>query len=154
VTEKKRSLNTTNVLAAIAIIALFALSVFVGVYIQQNGTLQDKNSQISSLEGQLSQSAADNSPKLVSINFQYIDNRSDTNAPFLQITGYVVNVGDAKANNCTIQVNAEQNGNVTALKTSASIPSLDPGAYEAIDVQFPYTGQALMVYTSTLTWTN
>ena len=146
--EKKRSLNITNVLGAVLIIVLVALSVLLGVYIQQNTTLQNKDNQIASLQNQLA------TPKLVSIGLQYTDNRSDANAPFLHITGYVVNVGSAKANNCTIHVNAVQNGNVTALDTSATITSLDAGAYETIDLQFPYTGQALVAYTSYLAWTN
>ncbi len=85
---------------------------------------------------------------------QYTDNRSNTNAPFLHITGYVVNVGNAKANNCTVNVNGVQDGNTTALDTSATITSLDAGAYETIDLQFPYTGQPLVAYTSCLAWTN
>jgi hypothetical protein len=119
--------------------------------VQQNITLQDKNNQIASLQNQLA------TPKLVSIGLlglQYTDNRSDTNAPFLQITGYVFNVGSSEANNCTINVNAVQNGNVTALDTSKAITSLDAGAYETINLQFPYTGQALEAYTSYLAWTN
>jgi hypothetical protein len=92
--------------------------------------------------------------KLVITELQYTDNRTDTNAPFLQITGYVDNAGTAKANNCTIHVNAMQSGNVTAIDTSATIPSLDAGASEPIDLQFPYTGQALVAYSSSLTWTN
>lgn len=148
-TEKKKSLNIFTVLAAtVAIVALIGLIGVSYVYVRQNSTLQDKNSQIASLQNQLTTS------KLVNVGLQYTDNRSDTNSPFLQITGYVVNVGNAEANNCTIHVNAEQNGNVTALETSATIPSLAAGAYETINLQFPYTGQALIVYTSYLTWTN
>jgi hypothetical protein len=147
--EKKRSLNITNVLGAVLIIVLVALSVLLGVYIQQNTTLQDKDNQIASFQNQLA------TPKLVSIGLNYTDNRSNSNAPFLHITGYVVNVGSAKANNCTIYVNAVQNGNVTAFDTTLTITSLDAGAYEAIDLQFPYTGQALEAYTSPrLAWTN
>jgi hypothetical protein len=147
--EKKRSLNITNVLGAVLIIVLVALSVLLGVYIQQNTTLQNKDTQIASFQNQLA------TPKLVSIGLlNYTDNRSNSNAPFLHITGYVVNVGSAKANNCTIHVNAVQNGNVTALDTSATITSVDAGTYETIDLQFPYTGQALEAYTSYFTWTN
>ncbi len=93
-------------------------------------------------------------PKLISISLQYTDNRSNTNTPFLQVSGYVVNVGNADANNCTIHITAYRDGNVTALDTSASIPSLDAGAYETISVQFPYTGEPLGFYNSYLTWTN
>jgi hypothetical protein len=150
VSQKKKSLNKVAVaLAALAMVALIGLSAISYVYVQQNSTLQDKDNQIASLQNQLA------TPKLVSIpGLQYTDNRSNVNAPFLHITGYVVNVGSAKANNCTIHVNAVQDGNVTALDTSATITSLDAGAYETIDLQFPYTGQALEAYTSYFTWTN
>jgi hypothetical protein len=135
-------------LSALCIVALVGLSASLIVYTQQNSSLQAKDSQIASLQTQLG------TPKLVSIGLNYTDNRSDTNAPFLHITGYVVNVGNAKANNCTIHVNAVQDGNATALDTSATITSLDAGAYETIDLQFPYTGQPLVAYTSYLAWTN
>lgn len=146
--EKKRSLNKVTVaLAALAMVALIGLSAVSYVYVQQNSALQDKDNQIASLQNQLA------TPKLVSIGLNYTDNRSDANAPFLHITGYVVNVGSAKANNCTIHVNAIQNGNATALDTTATIDPVDAGVYETIDLQFPYTGQALVAYSSYLEWT-
>jgi len=149
-TEKKTvSLNIVTVLAALVIVASIALSGILYVYVQQNSTVQDKDNQIASLQNQLT------APKLVSIGLQYTDNRSDANAPFLHITGYVVNVGSAKANNCTVYVYAVQSGNVTAFDTTLTIAPIDAGAYEAIDLQFPYTGQALEAYSSCqLAWTN
>jgi len=149
--EKKTASRNLMViiLAALAIIALIGLATSLIIDSKQNSTLQDKDKQITNLQSQLSE------PKLVSIGLQYADNRSDPNAPFLQITGYVVNVGSVTANNCTIHVNASQSGNVTAINTTATItPSLRPGAYQAIDMQFPYTGQALMTYTSYISWTS
>ena len=125
--------------------ALSALSI---LYTQQNSILNDKNNQIVSLQKQL------NEPNLESIGFQYTDNRSNTNSPFLQITGYVVNVGSITANNCKVNVKALQDGNITALDTNATINSLNAGAFETINLQFPYTGQALESYTNYLTWTN
>jgi len=148
VTEKKRSLNLVTILAIIIIVALFVLSGVLAVYVQQDINSQNQNKKIASLQNQL------DTPKLISIGLQYTDNRSNTNAPALQITGYVVNVGTAKANNCTIYVTAIQSGNVTAIDTSATIPSVDAGAYDTVNLQFPYTGQALEAYTSGLTWTN
>jgi hypothetical protein len=148
--QKKTELSKlTIVLACLAIVSLIGLSASLIVYWQQNGALQEKDNQIASLQDQLS------TPKLVSIGLQYSDNRSNTNAPFLHVTGYVVNVGNAKANNCTIHVNAIQNGHATALDTTAIINPLDADAYEVIDLQFPYTGQALVeaVYSSSLSWT-
>lgn len=129
-------------------IALVGLGTSLSIYIQQKSSLQNKDKQIVALQNQL------DTPKLISIGLQCIDNRSNVNAPFLQVTGYVVNVGSAKANNCTVCVIAIQNGNVTALDTSVGINSLDAGAYETINVQFSYTGQPLIAYSSYLSWTN
>lgn len=157
VTEEKRSVKTVYVLLVLVIVALFVLSGVLAVYVQQSINSQNQSKeinsqskQITSLQNQLNQL---NSPKLISVGLQFTDNRSDTDAPFLRVAGYVVNVGAAEANNCTIYVTATQSGNVTALNTSAFIPSLGAGAFETIDLQFPYTGQALISYSSFLTWT-
>ena len=149
--KKTVSRNIVIILAAIAMVALIGLGASLIVYSQQSSTLKDKDNQITSLQSQLG------TPKLVSFGLQglqYTDNRSNVNAPFLQIKGYAVNVGSAKANNCTIHVTAVQNGNVTVLDTTKTIASLDAGASEVINLQFPYTGQALEAYTSYLSWTN
>lgn len=146
--KKTVSRNIVVVLAALAMVALIGLGASLIVYSQQSNSLKDKDNQIASLQ---SNSGA---PKLVSIGLNYTDDRSDPNAPFLHITGFVVNVGSTKANNCTIEVNGVQNGNVTALDTTKTINSLDAGAYETIDLQLPYTGEALTFYTSNLLWTN
>ena len=154
VTEKKRSLNVLTVLAALAIIALFVLSGVLAVYVEQNINSQNQSKQIASLKSQIDQLEQLIAPKLVSVGFQYTDNRSDSNSPFLHVSGYVVNVGSAEANNCTIYVTGIESGNITVLNSSALIPSLGAGASEAIDFQFPYYGQALVAYTSYLSWTN
>jgi hypothetical protein len=146
--EKKSLSKGTVALAAVAMVALIALSAISYVYMQQNSALQDKDKQIADLQSQST------TPKLIIVpDFQYMDDRSDSHSFFLHVTGYVVNVGGAKANNCTIHVNAVQNGNVTAIDTTATIKSVEAGAYEAIDLRFPYTGQALVAYSSYLEWT-
>jgi Tfp pilus assembly protein PilX len=157
VTEEKRSVSTVHVLLVLVIVALFVLSGVLAVYVQQNINSQNQSKEISSqskqitiLQNQLNQLE---SPKLISIGIQFTDNRSEPNAPFLRVSDYVVNVGTAEANNCKIYVTATQGENATALNTSAFIPSLEAGAFETIDLQFPYTGQALISYTSYLTWT-
>ncbi len=146
--KKTVSRNIVFVLAAVVMVALIGLGASLIIYSQQSNSLKDKDNQIAALQNN------SGAPKLVSIGLNYTDDRSDANAPFLHITCYVVNVGGAKANNCTVHVNAEQGGNVTALDTTKTITSLDSGAYEPIDIQFPYTGSALETYTSFLTWTN
>ena len=134
-------------LTALCIVALIGLSASLIVYTQQSSSIQDKNNQIANLQTQLG------TPKLVSVGMQYTDNRTNPDAPFLQVIGYVVNVGNAQANNCTLHVSAVQVGNVTALDKPATIPSLNAGAYETINLQLPYTGQALEAYSSYLAWT-
>ena len=89
--EKKKSISAANFVASIVIIALFVFGGFVSLYIIQDNALQAKNNQILNLQGQLS------SPKLIEINLQYADNRSDPNAPFLQVTFIAVNVGASEA---------------------------------------------------------
>jgi cell division protein FtsB len=91
-------------------------------------------------------------PKLISLGMQYTDNRTDLNAPFLIVTGYVVNVGSSTANDCTINVSAVQNGNSTAIDTSAPIKTLESGTYQKIDLHFPYTGQPIIAYSANLKW--
>jgi hypothetical protein len=146
----KKRLSAPSIATILAIVCLVVLIAFSGVlyvFIQQNSILREKDKQIAALQNQ-------GTPKLVNVGLQYTDDRSNANAPFLHITGQVVNNGDVKANNCTIHVNAIQGENATALDTSAVIPSLDAGATETIDLQFPYAGQALVAYSSYLEWTN
>ena len=106
------------ILAIIAIVALIGLSASVVIYLKQNSTVQNNDKEISNLQAQLS------TPKLVGIGLQYTDNRSDPNTPFLQITGFVVNVGSTTANNCTIHVSTSQNGNATNKDTAETIMSV------------------------------
>lgn len=86
--EKKA--NASKLVTALAIVALVALIGLSGVlyaYTTQTDAIADKDNQIVRLQNQLA------TPKLVSVGLQYTDNRSNANAPFLQITGYVVNTG-------------------------------------------------------------
>ena len=145
--KKKISLSIANALAIAIVVALIILSSSLIVYTQQNSNLKDENSQIGSLQKQLE------TPKLIIVGIQYMDNQSNPNAPFLQVTGYVVNVGTAKALNCTIHITALQGGNATGIDNTSTIGSLDAGASESIDLRIPYTGQPLMAYTSYLAWT-
>jgi hypothetical protein len=93
-------------------------------------------------------------PNLVSTNFQYTDNRTNPDAPFLHLTGTVTNNGNATANNCVVRLNAIQSGNETAINTTQSFESLAAGESTNIDLEFPYTGDALLAYNAVLEWTN
>lgn len=94
-------------------------------------------------------------PELVSVDMQFKDNRTDPNAPFLQVTGRIHNEGNATANNCTLHMYAVQNGNTTAIDETVNLNSIEAGAYKTIDLTFNYTGEAIVAYNSpTLDWTN
>ena len=96
-----------------------------------------------------------NVPNLVTSGMQYQDNRTDSNAPFLHVTGIITNSGNATANNCTLHMVAVQNGNITAIDQTVNINSIAAGATQNIDLDFTYTGTAIVAYNSpTLDWTN
>lgn len=161
-TETNKPAKTTNkkivwVLAALLVITIVGLNLAIAAYYSE---MNAKNAQINQLNDQITRIQAQianltlpaQTPNLISVGMNYTDNRTNPNAPFLQITGYVVNVGIVKANGCSIYAFAIQSGNSTAINTSSAINSLDPGAVEQISVQFPYTGSALMAYSSNLNW--
>jgi hypothetical protein len=147
------------VLAALLTITLVGLNVAVTFYFSEtnakNTQIQQLNDQLNSIEAQIANlnlTIPASAPNLISIGLQYTDNRTDPTAPFLHITGYVVNVGNAKAEGSTIHVFAIHAGNATAIDNSANIGSIEAGAYEKIDVQFSYSLEALTAYSSNLNW--
>jgi hypothetical protein len=144
-------------LAAICTILIVALNISITFYYSEmnvkNTQIQQLNNQIDDVQALIdNQTLTTSTPKLISLGMNYADNRTDPNAPFLLVTGYVVNVGTSTANNCTINVSAIQNGNSTAIENSAIIKSLAPGTYERIDIQFQYNGQPIVAYTTNLKW--
>jgi hypothetical protein len=116
-----------------------------------NDQIVDLQTQIANQTAQVS---ADSNPKLISLGMLYSDNRTNPNAPFLKITGYIVNVGQNTANNCTLYVSAIQNGNNTAINTAAVINPISAGNWTSIDLQFPYTGQPIIAYSANVDWTS
>jgi hypothetical protein len=145
------------VLAALFIITLASLITAIALYTSEmsikDKQIQQLNDQLDSIEAQIANlNLTAPAPNLIPIGVSCIDNRTNATAPFLHVTGYVVNVGNAKADNCTIHVLAIQPGNSTAIDSSVSINSLNAGTYEKIDVQFPYNGQALILYVPTVDW--
>jgi hypothetical protein len=146
----------------LALVALFAitlvgLSIAIAAYYSEmnskNAQINQLNDQIAGIQAQIANLTLPvQAPNLIGVGMQYTDNRTNPNAPFLHVTGYIVNVGTAKANNCRIHPYAIQSGNNTAIDSSTAINSLNPGASEQISIQFPYTGSALMAYSSNLNW--
>jgi hypothetical protein len=85
---------------------------------------------------------------------QYIDNRTDISAPFLEVTGYICNVGTSIANNCVLNVTATLADSSTGIDTATNLESIEAGAYTKIDIQFPYHGTPLIAFNSNLEWGN
>jgi hypothetical protein len=157
-TSKKPNRRLTLVLAALLAATLVGLNIAITVYYSEmnlkNSEIQQLNDQLSSIEAQIANlTLPDDQPRLISVGLQYTDNRTDAASPFLHVTGYVVNVGLAKATDCTVHIFAIQSGNSTSIDESKPINALEPGSYEAIDIQFPYSGQPLTAYSSNLDWT-
>jgi hypothetical protein len=159
-TPKKSNRKVTVALAGMCIITLVALNISIITYYQEindrNKKMQILNDQIDALETEIAKilnaTAASGAPRLISIGLQYNDDRTNPNSPFLEVTGYIVNVGGAKANNCTFHVIAIQSENRTAVDTSTTIKSLEAGTYQRITIQFPYAGEPLWAYSSSLDW--
>jgi hypothetical protein len=144
-------------LVVLCIVTLVALNFSIITYYSEMNT---KNSQIQTLNDQIvglqTQIANGTLPaaKLISVGIQYVDNRTDVNAPFLEVTGYIFNVGTSTANNCVLNVSAVRNDNSVGIDTSANIESPQAGNFTKIDIQFPYHGTPLTSFTSNLEWEN
>jgi hypothetical protein len=141
--------------AILCVVTLIGLNFSVITYFSE---MQNKNKEIQTLNSQLDQAQAQMlnittpAPRLISVGMEYKDNRTNPSAPFLQVTGYVVNVGTGKANNCAIRVSAIQNGNGTAIDESVAINSVEAGAFQKIDIQISYSGNAIVAYSANLEW--
>lgn len=144
--KKTVSKNVATVLAVFCVILIIGLNLAVYSYWQQSSAIQEKNDQIQSLQEQLT------TPNVVSVGLQFNDDRSGS-TPTLRVTGYVVNVGNIAANNCTMHITAIQNGNATAIDTSKSIGVVEAGAVKQVNLEFTYTGSALVAYYPQIQWT-
>ena len=88
-------------------------------------------------------------------DLQLSDDRTNSHAPFLHVTGTIQNTGNGTANNITMRVYAIQSGNVTALDTTRNLASIAAGATQTVDLLFSYTGGALVAYYEpTIEWTS
>jgi hypothetical protein len=156
-TPKKVNRKVAIALGILCVATLIALNFSIITYYSEmnsrNSEIQTLNDQIVGLQKQLVNGSLP-TPQLVGIEMQYTDNRTDTSAPFLHVTGYVCNVGTSTANNCLIHVSAVRNDNSTGLDTSTNIESLAAGAYTKIDIELPYHGTPLISFSSNLAWEN
>jgi hypothetical protein len=144
-------------LGILCIATLVALNFSIITYYSEmntkNGQIQTLNDQIVNLQTQLAKGTLP-AANLTGVGMQYIDNRTDANAPFLEVTGYICNFGTNTANNCILHVSALHGDNSTGIDSSANIESLQAGAYTKVDIKFPYHGTPLTSFISNLEWGN
>jgi uncharacterized membrane protein len=155
--------NKTNMVSRKASVALgilciatliglnFSVITYYNAMNTKNTQIQTLNDQNYELQVQIANLTAP-APKLLSLGMQYADNRTNPNATFLHVTGYIVNVGSGTANNIKLNINAIQNGNGTAINTSIPINPVEAGTYQKIDTQLPYTGDPIIAYSGNLEW--
>ena len=156
-TAKTVNRKVAITLAILCIATLVALNFSIATYYSgmnsKNNQIQTLNDQIVNLQTQVANGTLP-AAKLITVGMQYVDNRTDISAPFLEVTGYICNVGTTTANNGVLHVSATRNDNSIGLDSTANIESLQVGAYTKIDLQFPYHGTPLAEYNSTLEWGN
>lgn len=156
-TTKTVNRKVAIALAILCIATLVALNFSIITYYQEmnskNNQIQALNAQIVNLQTQLANGTLQ-AAKLITVGMQFVDNRTDTNAPFLEVTGYVCNVGTSTANNCVLHVSATRTDNSIGIDNSANIESPPAGNYTKVDIQFPYHGTALIAFNSNLEWGN
>ena len=156
-TAKTVSKKVAIALSILCIATLVALNFSIFTYYSEmnnkNNQIQTLNDEIVSLQTQVANGTLP-AAKLVSVDMQYIDNRTDISAPFLEVTGYVCNVGISTSNNCVLHVSATRTDSSIGIDSSANIESLQAGNYTKVDIQFPYHGTPLTSFTSNLEWGN
>ena len=108
-TTKTVSRKVAIALAILYIATLVALNFSIITYYTEmnskNNQIQTLNDQIVSLQTQVANGTLP-AAKLIGIDMKYYDNRTDISAPFLEVTGYICNVGTSTANNCVLNVSA------------------------------------------------
>jgi hypothetical protein len=156
-TAKTVSRKVVIALSILCIATLVALNFSIFTYYSEmnnkNNKIQTLNDEIVNLQTQIANGTLA-AAKLSGVGMQYIDNRTDASAPFLEVTGYVCNVGTSTANNCVLHVSATRTDNSIGIDSSANIESLQAGNYSKVDIQFPYHGTPLTSFTSNLEWEN
>jgi hypothetical protein len=156
-TTKTVSRKVAIALAILCIATLVALNFsIINYYSEMNGKnnqIQALNDQIVSLQTQIANGTLPAS-KLIGLDMQYVDNRTDISAPFLEVTGYVCNVGTSTSSNCVLHISATRTDSSIGIDSSANIESLQAGNYTKVDIQFPYHGTPLTSFASNLEWGN
>jgi hypothetical protein len=142
------------ILCIATIVALnFSVINYYSAMNSKNNQIQTLNDQVVNLQTQLANGTITGA-KLIGVDMQYNDNRTDPNAPYLQVTGYICNFGTSTANNCVLRVSATQSDNSLAIDSTTNIESIQAGNYTKVDFKFPYQGNALISFSSNLAWGN
>ena len=156
-TTKTVNRKVAIALGILCVVTLVALNFSVITYYTEmnnkNNQIQTLNDQIVNLQTQVANGTLPTA-KLITVGMEYIDNRTDISAPFLEVTGYVCNVGTNTANNCALHVSATRIDDSTGIDNSATLESVPAGNYTKIDIQFPYHGTPLTAFNSNLEWGN
>jgi hypothetical protein len=156
-TTKTVSRKVVIALAILCIATIVALNFSIITYYNEvssrNSQIQTLNDQIVALQTQVANATLPNA-KLITVGMQYIDNRTDISAPFLEVTGYICNVGTTTANNGVLHVSATRTNDSKVVDSSTNLESLAAGAYTKVDIQFPYHGTPIVEYSSNLEWGN
>ncbi len=144
---KRKVAIAIGILCVATLVALnFSIITYYSGMNSKNDQIQTLNDQIVTLQTQIANNTIP-APKLITIDMQYNDNRSDTSAPFLQVTGYICNIGTSTANNPVLHISATRSDNSTAIDSSNNIESIQAGSYTKIDLKLPYAGTPLSEFT-------
>lgn len=127
--------------AALGIVLLAALGVIVYGIIQETAKHQENQPAPQA-------TAAAGTPKL-----ETVDLKCSVENGKLHVTGYIKNVGDAKANNCTLFIKPVVNGEAGE-ELSASLGFFEAGEQRPVALEFPFTANGLAAFTTRLEWTN
>ena len=98
-------------------------------------------------------------PKLIKVNLKADDVRPWLGTPYLDVYGYICNVGYDPAYNSKVHVVAYQSGGVVAIDTYINLgtifgaQALPGGSWTSVDANIYYSGSALTGWTLTLEWT-
>ena len=133
------------VIAIIAVIAVFGVTGALAAYWHAESQANTEQPTPTPVPG---------TPKLESANLRYVDNRTDPDAPYVEVTGTVTNTGDHTANNCAVHLVATRGSDETVIDAKQPFDPLEPGETREVNVKFTYTGDALLACTATLDWTN
>ncbi len=140
--QKKGSKKVFYTSIALCILLLAALGVIVNGIIQETTKHQDNQ------QPTPTPTVAPGTPELVNV-----DLKCSLESGKIHVTGYVKNVGDAKANNCTIHVNVAVNGE-EGTELSAQLDPFEAGEQRKVDLEFPFTATGIVAFNTYLKWTN